>query len=951
MSDLLSTMASYVPPSVVRRVLAETQCPREPYAERFPAATLFADVSGFTPLTAALGRKGAEGPEELTRLLNTYFGHVITLIEAEGGEVVKFGGDAVTVLFPAEGEPLSYAVRRALQAAEAMQAAMAEFAALPTSVGPISLGMKVGIGAGEVLAMQVGGYDENWEFVIAGDPLHQVAAAEKQAERGKIVLSPEAAAALCPEPLPARPLGRPAWAAIADPTAVARVLRCFVLKPVLAWLDQGLYEWLAVLRPMSVMFVGVYGMDYGRPDVLEPFHNFVRMVQETIADYGGVLSRLSVGDKGTVLLILFGAPPFSHEDDPLRAVRAALDLQDQAGDHAVQLAIGITTGHLFAGPVGGETRREYTVMGDAANMAARLMGKAGAGGILCDSDTYQQAQGQVSFEGLLPMRIKGKVGPMWVYRPLEVLASETKVVSHVHGRLVGREGELAGLEAILATVEAGETRVLIVQGEAGIGKSRLAVELAQMAAARRLTVLRGGGRSTEQQAPYRAWREVLRDLFDLQGKLTPEERRQRVRFQVQERAPDQMRRLPLLNDVLSLGFEDNEYVAGLSPAQRKQSLIALLLRLLRGWAQERPLLLLLEDAQWMDSLSWDLAVYLARSLSVAEAPLLLVLVMRPFDDYNVGAQYLATLHLLVDVDELWLEGLGAEETVRVAEERLGLPEGGLPEVVAALVRQRAGGNPFYAEELVLNLREHGVIRVELDPRRRGERGGRPYRCQVIKDLDAPGKALPDTLQGLVLDRIDRLPAERQMVLKVGAVIGDVFDYRTLRDVLEGRLGVDERGLRGHLDALTILGVEKQQGSESELQYVFHNVLAREAAYETLLYAQRRELHRAVARWYVQNYGGEEEVTSLQPYLPLLVHHYHQAGEKEHECFYARLAGEQAARQYANVEAITYLTRALDLTPEEDIVGRRALLQLRKAAYTAQGDVEASVLDEAMLAQL
>jgi class 3 adenylate cyclase len=191
--DRLKTLAAYVPPNILRATLSQAApaLPSAARARQLPAAVLFADVSGFTPLTEMLAQKGPEGPEELTRLLNGYFTRMIALIEAEGGEVVKFSGDALTVVFPAVEDSLGVAVRRAAQAAAAMQAAMDEFASLQTSVGVVALGMKIGVGAGTLLETWLGGGGEDrWEYVIAGDPLRQVALAEHQAARGQIVLSP-----------------------------------------------------------------------------------------------------------------------------------------------------------------------------------------------------------------------------------------------------------------------------------------------------------------------------------------------------------------------------------------------------------------------------------------------------------------------------------------------------------------------------------------------------------------------------------------------------------------------------------------------------------------------------------------------------------------------------------------------------------------------------------------
>ncbi len=924
----LHALATYLPPAIVRDLLSNPQGRSDLLVEQFAGAVLFADISGFTPLTAALSQRGAEGPEELARLLNAYFERMIALIEREGGEVIAFEGDALTVLFPAHGEPLGTAVRRAWQAGQAMQDAMDEFVAIPTSIGTISLGMKVAIGAGEILAMQVGGEGGHWQYVIAGPPLQQIAQAEKAAGRGKVVCSPEAAALLPSEPLPPKPLNRPDWPAVQDAAAVAAALRRFVPQPVLAWMDEGLYDWLPVLRPVCVLFCRVQGIAYDCPDGPQKLHRFVRQAQRALAHYGGVVGRLAIGDKGTVLLAFFGAPPYAHEDDPARAVRWALDML--ATEYGDNLAMGIATGPLFAAPVGSTTRREYTVMGNAINLAARLMGKAGPGRALCNDETYERARQEVAFEPLLPMRVKGRKEPIWTYRPLEVRLERPRApLRRDRVEVIGREAELGRLSEALTAVSAGKSRTLLLEGEAGLGKSCLVNWLADRAREQGLTVWRGAGL---RHAPYQAWRDILRAALDLPEESTPQERYTHVRRQVQALAPEQLPRLPLLNDLLDLGLEDPPELAAWNPSLRKQHLTALLLTLLRAWVRQQPRVVLLEDAQWLDSLSWDLAVYLAHSLSASGGGLLLLLAMRPLDEYDLGAQYLATLHLLVDVEEVWLGPLDETAVVRVAEARLGVPPGSLPQAVAALVRRLAGGNPLYAGELVANLREREVLHVEAVPQRERRPGERPYRCVLVGDLEAAGRRLPDTLQGLLLERIDRLGAERQAVLQVGALLGAAFPYQTLRDIVQEQLGLEEETLRRHLEALSILGLEQVRPAG---QVRFGPLLVREVAYGMLPHGRRRELHRAAARWYEARFqatGGEGA-----PDLARLAHHWRHAGVEEKERHYARLAGEQALRHDAATEAAAYLSRALELTPEEAAEERQVLARLLARAQKATGD--------------
>ena len=277
MPPTLAAMLPYIPPGLARALLADPTL--APLVEQFPAAVLFADISGFTPLTEALAQRGAEGPEEMTRLLNAYFSRLIVAIEAEGGEVVKFSGDALTALFPATAEPAGHATRRAVQAAAAMHALMGDFATLPTSAGPIALAVKIGVGVGTVYAFRVGGVLERWEYVVAGDPLRQVAEAEHNAGPGETIISPETAAMLAspttPSALSPRPLIAPQVTPDTDLRAATAALRGFIPGALRAWIGEGLQEWLAELRPMSLLFIGVSGLDYVAPDALERLQDFL----------------------------------------------------------------------------------------------------------------------------------------------------------------------------------------------------------------------------------------------------------------------------------------------------------------------------------------------------------------------------------------------------------------------------------------------------------------------------------------------------------------------------------------------------------------------------------------------------------------------------------------------------------------------------------------------------
>lgn len=974
MSNPLRTAAAYVPLSLTRAVLndALTTLPNQPQTSRFPAAVLFADISGFTPLTEALGRRGSEGPEELTRLLNRYFSWMIAFAEAEGGDVVKFGGDSLIVVYPAIDEPLSRATRRAKQAADSMRLAMEEFGVLESSVGLVALKLKIGIGAGEIISAHIGGVEDRWEYIIAGDPLRQTAQAERQAKQGEIILSPEAEAVIYPDSLPPRAAFSLDWESIQNLGQAEKILRCYIPRPVRTWLDQELHEWLATLRPMSVLFAGIKNFDYEQPHAIQRLHTFLRGAQQIIYHFQGSLPRITVDDKGTVLLILFGAPPDAHEDDPERAVRCALDLQLLAQKQRVQLAVGVTSGRVFAGPVGGDTRREYTVMGDTVNLAARLMSLAGPGRICCNYETYRSTYNQINFEYLPPTQIKGKVGlvpiyrPLGEYKPLEQLGRIQQTSST--DQLVARQEVLAILTKKLHEAKEGQSRLTIIEGEAGIGKSQLVNAVVRRARNYGLITLMGRGRSIEQDEKFRVWQDIFYGYFRLDHlNGFSLKMQQQVLNELNIVAPALVDRASLLNDLLKLNLPESAYVSTLSPEERQDELISLMITLLKAKAtSQQSLVIALEDAHWLDELSWKFTVLLAASAIKDRIPILLIIATRLMEGVTMRT-IAALLSALEETEYLRLDSMEADDTLTVAARKLGLSRYELPEAVAELIRQRAGGNPFYAEEIFYALRDNGFITFKTMQDK--------VRCLISGDLARAAQTLPATVHNIVLARLDRLPPEKQLILRIAAVIGQIFPYNILRDTLKKHLEIKESLLKVYLNDLVHLGLIQAEESEAGITYYsFKHTITREVTYQSLLFDRRRQLHRSVAQWYEETYqtgtdklylppelkvnqslttetSAPPKLTPMAPYHDLLVYHWHQAEDEHRERYYASLVGQQAVAEFANAEAVGYLNRALDLTPAEQQLERYNLLLARETVYARLGDRGRQMIDLASLSDL
>ncbi|HEX8202188.1 MAG TPA: AAA family ATPase, partial [Isosphaeraceae bacterium] len=676
-----------------------------------------------------------------------------------------------------------------------------------------------------------------------------------------------------------RPLEVPALPAAADP-ALLPYIPAAIHRRVLAR-QSG---WLAELRRVTVLFVNLPDLTHATP--LEMAQEIVRTLQEALYSFEGSVNKLSIDEKGVTLVAALGLPPLAHEDDAALGVQAALAMSARLGVLGYRCGVGVTTGRVFCGTVGSPWRCEYTILGDVVNLSARLM-QAAHDGILCDRATVEAARSRLRFEDLPAIAVKGKAEPVAVARPLG------RSLSLADGRtaapMVGRDDERGRLGAVLARLARERTGgIALVVGEAGIGKSRLVAELLREADALGLASAVGAADAIERSTPYYAWRPIFRQVLGLDASdESPEASRARIEQRIAA-APglaDLAELAPLLGVVLSLEWPDNPVTTAMTGETRISNANELLARVLQDAAARAPLQLILEDCHWLDSASWSLAGRVVRD----GPPIVLAIVTRPLAE-PLPSEYLQFLHdpatLRVD-----LAPLSEAETIALVARRLGVAS--VPEEVAALIRTKAQGNPFFSEELAYALRDSGLIRID------------DGWCRVAPGSDLGALAFPDTVQGVVTSRIDRLGPQEQLTLKVASVIGRIFSYRILRDV--GPVRQDRPDLDGQLTRLVRSDLILPDDPGPDPAYGFRHVITQEVAYNLMPLEQRRRLHRAVAEWYERNHAGD-----LSPYYPLLARHWSQTDCAEKAVGALEKAGELALRDYANQEAIGFFSQALAL---------------------------------------
>lgn len=948
---------------------------------RGQGTALFADISGFTPLTEALAQElGARrGAEELTQQLNAVYTALVTEVHLYRGCVIGFAGDAITCWFEND-EGL-----RAISTALAMQSAMQQFKEIKTPGGKfVSLAIKTAVASGSVRRFLIGDKKIQLLDVLAGETLSRMAEAEHMAERGEVVATADVL-----ERLSGRlnikeqrtdehgqvygvvtdlttPITLPPWPPLPANALTDEQMRPWLLPPVYNQLKTGQDNFLAELRPAATIFLFFTGINYDEDDQAgEKLNSYVSWVQNVLAKYEGFMLQVIMGDKGSYLYAAFGAP-IAHGDDSARAVAAALELRHPPAELSFisETKIGISHGRLRAGAYGGVTRRTYGVIGDEVNTSARLMQKANHQQVLVSPAVMESSKKQFEFRPLGEIQLKGKAEPLPVYEALGLRSAQAEPMTMSFRPLIGRDETIAQMEEVLLQALAGKGQLLRVQGPAGMGKSHLSAEFTDRARRQGAQVFIGSCQSTTQSTPYYPWRQLFRALFNLPEMIVTEgqevsgrvgQQIGQVEEQIRTINPDWELRLPLLGDLLGLPIPDNAATSAFDPRLRQEALFTLAVEIVQAKANLNPLLLFIDDIHWMDDASLGLTIALARA--IGQQTVLFLLIHRPPLEPTkpiLPAVNELPYHHFIDLQELTPEAVMA-----LAAFRLGGP---LAPLAGEVVQSQAQGNPFFTEELVEALRESK--KLELVQREHGWQWEladhvfnslREANCLVKQEgewhltqevtLGAADLGIPDSIHGIVLSRLDRLPEEQKVTIKVASVIGRVFEFDLLRHSHPTRMGSAE--LRLQIDNIQDRDFVRLEMPEPRLSYMFKHNTMQEVAYDTLLFAQRRELHRTIALWYEQTFNqptAGQSSDPLEAFYPLLAYHWRYAEDKEKERYYATKAAEQAAGQFANEDAIRYFTRALELTPEDNLEARYQLLLGREGVYSLIGKRDTQLID-------
>ena len=630
------------------------------------------------------------------------------------------------------------------------------------------------------------------------------------------------------------------------------------------------------------------------------------LLVEVIHKYEGTVDKFT----GDGLMALFGVPA-AHENDPERAVRAALEMQSvleplqkrirQGYGFDFQARIGLNTGAAIAGNLGNDFHQEYTVIGDTVNLASRLEVAAEPGTILISEATYQRTGPLFEFRTLPPFTVKGMPDPIRAYRPLKLLekAGRVRGVAGLQVPMVGRTQDLSRLQQALEQVrQDGQRRMAVISGEAGLGKSRLSSEFQRSLAQSESQVYQGSCLDYARATPLSVVIDLLRNMLQLSGAASNDLQQKTLVAQLEQIGLANDDVLPYLTHVLGLEQVDPRLEAQLrllDAEMLQRQTHAALRQFLLATARREPTVLIFEDLHWVDPASRDFLEYFIQTSS--HVPLLLVLVSRPAERETVLLPLLAAAQKEPErFVEVQLRALAAEEAQILIDQLI--PENSVEaRALKKQIASRAAGNPFYIEEIIRMLIDQGGLV--------GSAAAKSW--QVTPQAGAVIKAVPGTVQGLILARVDRLPEQVRQTLQKAAVLGTSFPVSLL-----GRLSeISPEALAQHLEALETRQFLSTTSFRSEAGYVFNHALTREAVYQILLKRERRKIHARAAQAIEHSslWPPEEQVEAL-------AHHYAESHKPSKAIPYLITAAENTTRRCAYEISGRHYQRAMSLLPDQ-----------------------------------
>lgn len=871
----------------------------------FPAVGMFLDLSGFSSMCDALMAHGQHGAEVLANLMHGVFDPLVEGIFDYGGKIVGFAGDGIMALFPIESDPRVTALN-ALSSAWLIQKRLLSDPGRNTVYGQFQFTAKIGLTRGEVTWGILHSEDrKSATYFFRGSAVDDAALAEHNARAGRIVVT-SAMEELLRDVITTENFGSfyhvngfavdfPSPAPMAFPPVDVEISRIFMPEEIIAGNARGEFR----------QIVNLFMRFPNLPDA--KLQEAARIIFELRKKYGGLLNRIDFGDKGCNILMLWGAP-VSYENDISRALNFILDLQ---GRLDFPVTAGVTYYVAHAGYLGSVMCEDYTCYGWGVNLASRFMMNAPDGDVWVDDRIARRVSRRYELEYVGEQKFKGFSTLQMVHR----LRRYNFLLDSIYqGELAGRENELAQLEKFVEPLWHGEfPGIYLILGDAGIGKGKLVEAFryshvfdshaALWAFCQSEQILR------QSFNPFRSWLLRYFGIASVQDVYARKELFDSKVDALVSSVPDaalgqEVDRLrSVLGSLVDLYWENSLYEQLDAEARYNSTLLALL-SLLKAESLRQPVVLFVEDVQFIDEDSMNFLPRLKRSIQSSDGsyPIAVIATSR-IESHNpvLDAD-------LVDI-QLQLGGLRREAVARLVEVLLG----GIPSLdLVNLVMHRSEGNPYFVEQIIRYLQEEKLIEMSANGWR---------QLQRVRESFLPGE-----IGALLVARLDQLSRKVKEVVQTASVFGREFMLSVLSEMTMEGDGIEKYVIDAEQSAIWA-------GDESR-RYAFTHGLLRDAAYTMQMRARRRELHWQAVAALERIYADD-----LKFHYPELAHHSERADLRAKALHYYTLAGKSASAAYQNAKGVEYFTNALAVCPLDALVTRFDLLCERIQLFDRMGKFE------------
>lgn len=881
------------------------------YNGKIMAVTLFLDISGFTVMTEALMQTGKEGAEVLSQILNTVFEPTIRLIYEHGGFITIFAGDAFTAVFPYTADNEKSVVLATAETGRMVLDLFQQHKTVNSPLGSFELAIKIGMSAGEMEWQIIQGEELNG-FCFKGFAVEDCAQAEHLAQKGELLISPKLSLMpefvkistrrekylVCSKPLTVAFKKQKPVIAVSQKTA----LRAFYPAGVINFNDLGEF------RQVTSVFIS-----FDDSATQTKIDQFLRLVGEKAFDHQGYFNKIDFGDKGGVLLVIFGAP-VSLENNIEPALNFLLTLKNQP--QPISWKGGVTYGTVYAGFVGSDLRSEYTVLGDNVNLASRLMSSAPAGQIFCSESIRNSALERFNFKEAGNFKLKGIAGNTRVF---SLISTRQENQSRGKQIFVGRVAELNCLQKKeLETTNSACGQCIYISGEAGIGKTRL---IGQFTATAKLKFSYFFTNPALQKS-FGMMDTFLRDYFKTASGENSKNIHNfetiytRLLKQCTAQSPELVPEMERIRTLIAgfMGIElPNSIYPLIDPENRTEALQSAFQIFLTALIYSGCQLLIFDDWQWIDQQSSELMQKIFADLPAL--PVLIVVTSRG----KLADSSLKDIGKTA-ITELNMDAFSATELSQFYQNRFNLK---FCAEMLEFLQNKTMGNPFYCEQFGHYLLLNNYLKESSE--------GWTLKIAFAE--------IPDSINDILIARIDALTENVKKAVKAASVLQNDFEKKVFADYFElvNQLDtVKQRNLSG-IDQIMIAG-EKADIWDNlhDIRYIFRHSLLKDAAYGMQLTSRLKKLHLIAADLLKSIFGEDKK------YFADIAWHYQKAGENNSAATYWLQAGEEELELFNMEKSFEYLQNGLNLLTKHqsiDIRVKTALYEKIGAYYKYNDDME------------